>query len=145
MGRFREHIFKQGIALYVKTFFVSFENLSPDIFTTFNILICVYIYIYVVISSLETTIKGQKEITMSYPVPEVCPWGQREEGVLSAEKHTSWYRNPKQYTTHILWFFVLTDYQKNLVNNLGIDRYTVYNTSLNELSQTALAFAHPLT
>lgn len=57
----------------VKTFSVSFENLSPDIFTTFNILICVYIYIYVVISSLETTIKGQKEITVFYPVPEVYP------------------------------------------------------------------------
>ena len=64
-----------------------FENLSSDIFTTFNILICSFIYI--AISSLEATIKGQKETTMSYPVPDAYPCRQREEGGLSAEKHTS--------------------------------------------------------
>lgn len=72
----------------VKILSECFENLRPDIFTTFNILICVYIFFAVF--SLESTIKGQKEIQipMSYPVPEVYPYRQREEGGPSAEKHT---------------------------------------------------------
>lgn len=48
---------------------------------------CLYFF---AVSSLEATIKGQKEIQipMSYPVPEVYPCTQREEGGPSAEKHT---------------------------------------------------------
>lgn len=64
---------------------MGFENLSPGIFITFNMLICVFMYI--VISSIETTIEGQDQVSLSYPVPEVYPCRQKDGH--SAEKHSS--------------------------------------------------------
>lgn len=47
---------------------MSFENLSPDVFTTFSMLICDFLYI--IMSSIETTLKGQNQVTLS-PIPVV--------------------------------------------------------------------------